>query len=146
MIRLSSRWTLGLKYLLPIAWLVFFTSFAAAVFLSSTQDGILSTERFRLSLIAFICFWLLLFYLSVFRLKRVDYDQDYLYVSNYIKTVKMPFGRIAGLREIDMTLGYWLKIDLIDKGHFGKTISVIASKSRYDSFVSHLALKVNADQ
>lgn len=58
-------------------------------------------------------------------------DQEFIYVTNYIKTIKIPFHQIEKMRIkplIKLSLG---KIKLRHKGNFGSTIYFLCDEARY---------------
>lgn len=105
MIRLSSNWTLFLKVFLPVFWISFFGGFLIAVFTSnSVQAPQFAGRKFRIGTIVFVLSGLIFFILTFLRLKRVDADNEFLYISNYFKTYRYTFDSIDKITVYDHLL------------------------------------------
>jgi hypothetical protein len=65
--------------------------------------------------------------------KRVEFDQDYVYISNYIKTIRIP---IDGVKYIKISKNPLLvsRLILFQKGYFGDTIKFL----KYDIGIDQL--------
>ena len=102
MIRLSSNWTLFLKIFLPIFWLSFFGGFLIAVYTtSSIQAPQFSGEKFRIGALVFVLAGIIFFFFTFFRLKRVDADNEFIYISNYFRTYRYTFDAIEKIKIYD---------------------------------------------
>jgi hypothetical protein len=87
---LSSILTIIYKFIFPTIWLGGFGLGTIAMVLSEPPDWAFVIPL----LIGF-----LLFYFFCFPLKSVEIDESYLYVSNYIKTIRVPFSQIVEVTE-----------------------------------------------
>lgn len=135
--RVSTNFTLILKIVLPVMWIVFFSSFTLAVWFSGEMDyGRISPDDLRFYLPVFLVLGIVLLYWMVMRLKRVEMDEEYIYVSNYFKTYRYPYHQVEKIKEYDYTLFKTIKIKLKEKGAFGKTIRFIASRNRLQNFLT----------
>lgn len=130
--RISSSSTLFLKVFLPVFWLVFFGSLTLGLFLKNDNEfefGFMGYLKW------FFIFFLVLFgiiiYNSIFQLKRIDADSKYIYVSNYLKTIRIRYSQIEKLSS--KSLGFRLlgKLDLRNRGFFGTKIYFICEEDRY---------------
>ncbi|MEO6190940.1 MAG: hypothetical protein ABIO44_11845 [Saprospiraceae bacterium] len=130
--RISSSSTLFLKVFLPVFWLVFFGSLTLGLFLKNDNEfefGFMGYLKW------FFIFFLVLFgiiiYNSIFQLKRIDADSEYIYVSNYLKTIRIRYSQIEKLSS--KSLGFRLlgKLDLRNRGFFGTKIYFICEEDRY---------------
>lgn len=73
--------------------------------------------------------------LTVMRLKRVDFAEDGIYVSNYFKTFRYKYEDIAKVRENNLGIFILGTIVLKEKGSFGKTIYLLISKIHFEAFL-----------
>ena len=133
----SSSLTLFLKYAFPIAWIVFFGAMTAAFWLIGNINVVagLSIEKFRIIITTFFLFGVLVLYWSVMRIKRVEMDDHFFYVTNYFKNVRYPFHQIKKVAEKDYLLFRTVHIYLKETGTFGKKITFIASRDRFNLFL-----------
>lgn len=134
--RVSSNLTMMLRLILPILWTVFFGSFAIAFFIADPADTpVLYNPIFKWGYL--LCFFLFLLFLKVtfMRLLRVEFDEEYVYVSNYFKTYRYSFSDISDIKEDDWLLFKLIRIKLKEKAKFGKTIPFIAAKTRLNIYM-----------
>ena len=73
--------------------------------------------------------------LTIMRLKRVDFAEDGIYVSNYFKTFRYKYEDIAKIKENNLGLFILGTIVLKEKGSFGKNIYLLISKIHYEAFL-----------
>ncbi|MBK7095823.1 MAG: hypothetical protein IPH57_12510 [Saprospiraceae bacterium] len=93
--RLSSNWTLFLKIFLPVFWISFFGGFIIAAFVTNSIEAPQFTSgKFKLQSIIFVLSGVLFFIFTFFRLKRVDGDEGFVYISNYFRTFRYPVDAI----------------------------------------------------
>jgi hypothetical protein len=90
-------------------------------------------------------FILLLFgtiiYLGLVRLKRVSVDSEFLYVSNYIKTVKIPLTDIQEVNETWIINIHPIWLTLRQRTEFGNTILFMPTFDITASFSDHSVTK-----
>ena len=133
----SSSLTLFLKYGFPIGWIVFFGAMTAAFWLIGDINVVagLPIGKFRLIITAFFLSGVLLLYWSVMRIKRVEMDEQFFYVTNYFKNVRYPYHQIEKIVEKDYLLFRTVHIYLKQAATFGKKITFIASRDRFNIFL-----------
>src|SRR6516162_183177 len=88
---LSSRMTFFGKVIFPTIWI---TGFGFA-----TLSFFLKNDR---SFPQFLVFWIVgivVIYFSFLRMKRVRRDEAALYISNYLKEIRIPFRDVAAVRQ-----------------------------------------------
>lgn len=128
---ISSNWTLFLKVFFPIFWGVFFGAITLAFWLSAeAYIGGMKMSYFRLLMTSFFLTGLLVFYLSTMQLKRVEVDDNFVYITNYKKTARYPFHNI---QKVEITDYYLFKIGKVlfrTPGIFGSKISFLANSFR----------------
>lgn len=133
--RLSTNLTLFFKFFIPVFWLVFFGAFLAAIFIYGDElaSGF-SSLSFRLGAVAFYLSGLVLFYFTLFPLKRLEADAEFLYITNYFKTLRYSWDSIEEIKEskfLFFTLG---TVSLKEKGLLGQHHRFIASNRNYRQF------------
>lgn len=116
MTRLSSRSTYFWKFFVPISLLV--------IWLSLTGFLILSKNSYAVPIILCGLGFLLLFFLTTFKAIHVDFDNEFLYISNFDKEEKIPLTRIMEVNEIWMT-PKMASIMFKEQCSFGKKIKYI---------------------
>jgi hypothetical protein len=98
--KLSSNITPVYKFLLPGLWL-FCATYAVSDYISAAHDQIVSVK-----FLATCVFWAIggaIFFFSFGRLKRVYSDDSCLYVSNYLKEIKISLDQVESVRQS----GFW---------------------------------------
>ncbi len=134
--QVSTSLTLFLKIALPIIWTVFFLTFNMAVWkLDIANFGPIPIENFRIGLLFFLLLGIALLYWSVMRIKRVEMDKEYVYATNYFKNYRYPWHNIEGIEERDFKLFRSIHIKLKEPGKFGKKITFVASRRKFNSFI-----------
>lgn len=102
MIRLSSNWTLFLKIFLPVFWISFFGGFLIAVYTTnSIQAPQFSSGKFRSGAVIFVLSGMIFFLFTFFRIKRIDADDKFIYISNYFRTYRYTFDAIEKITVYD---------------------------------------------
>lgn len=134
---LSSGATLILRLFLPVVWLVFFGSFMAAGWLSGEAFiGPFPRDNFRIMTTLFVATGAVFFYLTVWRLHRVDADQDHLYVSDYFRTYRYGRDTVQELVLRHYGLFHLGVVHLKAPGKFGRKIWFLPSRRRLEGFVA----------
>ena len=135
--QVSTSLTLFLKIFLPIFWTVFFSTFAYAVYrLDASMFGGIPIEVFRNGVIIFVVLSIVFFYFTVIQLKRVEMDQEFVFVTNYFKSARYPWHNIENIQERDFTVFRTIHIKFKHPGIFGNKVTFLASRRKFNSFVS----------
>lgn len=133
--RVSSNTTLFLRIVIPTMWIVFFGAFTfVTIFLKNEEIPLFQTLYFKLGTLGFFLIGAVFLLLTVVRLKRVDMSEEHIYVTNYFKTVRYTYDSFADLTESDYLLFKTIRLELKEKGTFGKTIRFIQSKNLWNDF------------
>ncbi|MCB0519669.1 MAG: hypothetical protein H6577_08445 [Lewinellaceae bacterium] len=132
--RISSNATLLLKVFFPTFWIVFFGVFTVAVWMVDIRIGGWPHGAFRIGWTLFFLLWTAIFYLTFFKLKRVELDDLYLYASNYVKTYRYPYHNIERMTERDMGLFHLMRVYLKVPGKFGKRITFLLDEPMLKDF------------
>ncbi len=133
--QISSSWSLFWKLFFPTFYLVFF-GLGNMVFWLSNLENYDQSELLIMKILFGGGFLLgvFSFYKTVWKIKRVDMDEAYLYVSNYFKTAKYSFDQIEKIKEKQILGRRVVSVYLKGKGVFGHHFGFITDKVRYDHF------------
>ena len=134
--RLSSNLTIFLKIFIPIFYLVFFGSFLIGSLMISVNDApFIGSNIFRLGYAGVFVVFILLLYFSIFKLKRVDADSQYVYISNYMKTLRFDWKNVEKISTRNYGLFSTMRIYFKDKTSYGRKISFLPVKALIKDFV-----------
>ncbi|HRQ29059.1 MAG TPA: hypothetical protein PLU49_03225 [Saprospiraceae bacterium] len=135
-IRLSSNWTIVLKIVIPIIWLSFFASLLLASLLANAIEAPqVANASFKMNMVIFIISGLVFFYFTLFRIKRADADGQFIYISNYFKTVRYTLNSVKEYELYDHLLFKAIHIHLHEKGRFGKRIIILPKMIHFKVFI-----------
>lgn len=139
MIRISSSLTLGLSIFIPVFWFVFFGCFTLFIFFVENDDLPFSNPSlFRLVfLFSFLVFGFFIYH-GLTKLKRVEIDEDFIYITNYFKTIKYPISMIDQIKEVSVFGFLRIKLILNSTTLFGKKIRFICNVDKYDLFKEYM--------
>jgi hypothetical protein len=134
--QLSSNWTMAFSIFFPTLWIAFFGTFLIAILLTDKAEvGAWSIGSLRVGLAIFIATFIFIFWKTLFRLKRVDADNEFVYVTNFFKAVRYPHAEIEKI-EVDKGLIFTFgTVVLRGKGRFGQRILFLCSRRRLDVFL-----------
>lgn len=134
--RISSSATLFLKVFLPTFWLVFFGAFTVAALISgSSKTPLFGNWIFKAGVLGFFAAGALILYFTLMQLKRVEFDQHYLYVTNYFRTVRYLINDIDCITETNLALVHLGHIYLKAPGIFGRKITFLQSRQKFEDYV-----------
>src|SRR5699024_11084842 len=124
MIRISSNSTLFWKIFLPTFWFTFYGVFTIALWTyKGPEQGLFLNKEFLLGLTIFYAVGSFLIYFTVLHVKRVEYKEEYLYVTNYFRTIKIPFDLIRYIDKTSYTIFRRRKVYLYKETPFGKSFT-----------------------
>ena len=140
--RISSSATLGLKLFVPTFWIVFFGSLTIAILISGLgKSPLFGSLIFKVGTGLFFLLGVVLQYFTIMQLKRVELDQEHLYVTNYFKSYRYTHDSIEKINQQDFGLFKLGRIYLKSEGSLGHKITFLQSKQKFDDFVqSHPSL------
>ncbi|MEM8525754.1 MAG: hypothetical protein AAGG68_14020 [Bacteroidota bacterium] len=126
MTRLSSNWTLFYKFFIPTFWTVLIGACVVATWVMkiSLFPGV-SYLVFGIGLTAIYTLVLLAMYLFTLRLKRVEIDENYVYITNYFKNYRYPHQDIDFIKSPDRPLLSIATIHLKAAGSLGRKIKYL---------------------
>lgn len=134
---ISTSLTLFLKIFIPTFWIVFFGAFTIGVFVKDIGIGPFLPGTFKIVALVFFLLGSLLFYFTLMQLKRVDMDDDFMYVSNYFKTVRYSYNAIGKIKERDWLLFHTIHVHFREKGYFGEKIVFLARGKKLTRFLKN---------
>lgn len=133
--RLSSNFTIILRLFIPLIYIVFFGCLLIGSFFVTVNDSpFIANPVFRYGLLITYTIFVTLLYFTFMKLKRVDADTEYLYISNYFKTYRYTWDSISKLNTVNLIVCELIYVHLKEKSAFGKRIVFLASKPLVKSF------------
>ncbi len=134
--RVSSNLTLALVLFFPVLWAAFFTAFTIAIWAYRMDYyGSIPGPALRWGLSLFLAGGLTFFYFTVWRLKRVEVDDHFLYVTNFFKHVRYPWHQVEAVRIHDWKLFRTVTVALKQPGSFGKHIVFLPTGRVFEEFL-----------
>jgi hypothetical protein len=129
--QISSNITLALRIFIPVVWFTFFGALLIVTAVSSDSiNGALPTKAILMVASSLLFLGIVLFSLTLWKLYRVDTDSQYIYVTNYFKTVRWTPDSVSELRVKKVWFLHFATLVLNAKGTFGKKIHFIPSMTR----------------
>lgn len=146
--QVSSNLTLIFKLFIPIFWVVFFGLLTLSAWVVSPESGgALARWDIRLVISSVFLSGAALLYFSLWKLKRVEMDADFVFATDYFRTVRNPWSNVARLSKQQYFFFSIIHIQLQTPGSFGKRIVFLASRSRWSLFLEahpQIAARVEA--
>jgi len=134
--QVSTSLTLFIKFFIPIFWTVIVFGFTLAVWtLDASYFAGVPIQTFRYGILIFLLTGVVFFYFTMLRLKRVEMDQTHIFVTNYFKNFKYPWSNVENIEERDFVVFRSIHIVLKTPGTFGKKITFVASRRKFNSFI-----------
>lgn len=127
-VTLSSNLTLFWRIFVPIFSTIFLTGLVLAFLLMDANDfyiSILPMSAFRVLLVAIWIFWIYFMRRTLWRLKRVDADSLFFYVTDYWTTVRYPWHDLEQMDETHRMGRRIVHFCLKAPGRFGQKISFL---------------------
>lgn len=134
--QVSSNLTLPLRIFFPTFWLVFFGLLTFSAWIVSPESGgALANWDIRLGITAFFLTGAGLLYFTLLKLRRVEMSQEFVFATNYFKSVRYPWSDVEKLVQ-QQFLGFPIVyIHLKAQGSFGRRIVFLGSRSRWQLFL-----------
>jgi len=136
MIRISSSWTLMFRLFIPAFWISFFLPLSVAALISHDVRSLFRGAPFSVGVIIFLITGLLFFYFTTWKLHRVDLDKENIYISDYFRTIRVPYPLVTQIRETDLFFFKLYKITLATKGRLGKHLRFLESGRSMRDWIS----------
>lgn len=141
--RLSSNTTLLLKFFIPVFWIVLFGAVTlAALMYEYDYIGNTPAVYFKTGMLFFYVTGLLLFAFTLLRLKRVEADDHFFYVTNYFKAARYPFHNIERVAVSRFLFVSVATIYFVEPGIFGKQCFFVPSRQLLQAYwIEHPELR-----
>jgi len=134
--RVSSNLTLLLKLFIPTFWTTFYGLFTFVLLFADTSTmQLFQSEWLKYSNLLFYIATLLIIYITIFQLHRVEMSENGIFVTNYFKTAKYSYDSVNALGYRDYYLFKVGFIKLKEKGIFGSTILFLLKKKYLEDFM-----------
>ena len=135
--RLSSNSTLFWRVFVPVFGTVFMSGFLLAFLLIPGEELLLPFPVLWGRIAVFFVWigWFLLVRRTLWRLKRVDVNAHYLFVTNYWVTLRYPWSEVESMDEVRRAGRRVVNVGLRASGRFGRKISFLPN-DRYDEWHS----------
>jgi hypothetical protein len=126
MFRLSSNFTLFWKLFFPTFYLTFFGLLILASFTVDPGDvPFLANPIVRIAMIVIYLLFLLFMWFTIMDIKRVEADNESLYVTNYLKSYKYSRSDVVSIDVKDFILFKVTSLVMKEKTKMGKKITFI---------------------
>jgi len=136
MYRVSTNATLFFKFFIPVIWIVFFGAFTiTALSLRYSYVANIPAATFRIAVVVFYLGGIAFLYWAFLRLKRVEMDEHFVYVTNYFKTFRYPYHNVERLTYNNYLIGRSATLHLREPGQFGSKMTFIPSRSNFAQFL-----------
>lgn len=122
-----------MKVILPVFWITVWGIGIVAMFFAGEGEN--APPKF-----IFLLFWIMgiaFLYWTCMRLKAVSVDDDFLYVSNYIKEISIPLSNIHDVTENRWINVHPVTIHLKSPSEFGDKIVFMPKVRIFSFFSSH---------
>ncbi len=136
---LSSNATLFWRVFIPIFGTVFISGLLLAILLTDEDELMLPfpTLWVRLLFAALFLGWLFLMKRTLLRLKRVEADDVYVYVTNFWLTARYPWQDVMRIEETKRMGRRIAHLHLRASGRFGQTISFLGGSTYREWLATH---------
>jgi hypothetical protein len=136
---ITSTATLFWRIFVPVFGTVFLAGLTFAMLMISEENLSLPIPALwaRLAVVVLFTAWFILVKKTIWRLKRIDMNDQYLFVTNFWQTVRYPWTdveKIAESRRMGRRLAHF---HLRAAGRFGQVISFLPA-SHYDELMKNL--------
>jgi hypothetical protein len=136
---ITSTATLFWRVFVPVFGTVFLAGLTFAMILISEENLALPIPALwaRLAVVVLFTAWFILVKKTIWRLKRVDVNAEYLFVTNFWQTVRYPWSDVEKTEESRRMGRRLAHFHLRAAGRFGRVISFLPA-SHYDELMKNL--------
>lgn len=131
----TSSATVFWKFFFPTFWIVFFGTLTLGIIFTDIKPTGIPKNAFSILMCITLLLGIILFYLTIIRLKKVEMDGESFYVTNYFKWYKYSYDSIDRIVEKDLVLAKVVTIKLKQKGKFGKKMFFLANHRALNEFL-----------
>ena len=133
--QVSSNLTLMLRLFFPVLLGVFFGALTVYLWVDRrAYYGPIDGTALRLVVTAAYLGLMAFFYLTVWRLRRVEMSRDWVYVTDYFRQARYPWTNVAGVTETPLGFLRLVRVRFHAPGSFGESALFVASGSRWRLF------------
>ncbi len=133
--QVSSNLTLMLRIFFPVLLTVFFGAFLLYFWFDDRgYYGNVQGTTIRYGFTGFYLGMLALFAFTVWRLRRVEMGRDWVYVTDFFRQARYPWGNIREIRETSLGIARIVRVRFYEPGSFGESALFLASGSRWQLF------------
>ncbi|MBK8700961.1 MAG: hypothetical protein IPN29_16060 [Saprospiraceae bacterium] len=120
--------TLFWKLFFPIFYATFFGLFIVAAFTVEPDDlPLLTNSVSKIVLVTCYTLFMGIMWFTIIDLKRVEADDEFIYVTNYFKAFRYKKSDIASVSSMDLGIFTWNTYTMKDKTTLGKRIRFIGN-------------------
>lgn len=144
--RYSSNLTLFHVIFLPVFWWAFFGITVFVLYVGPLiSSNIFSNEFSKVLSLGLLIAGSLFFIFFSLRLKRLEANDQEVYVSNYFTNILMPVENLERVEIIDLYIMRIVRIYLKQKGRFGKKLLVLERENLWQDYclTQGIPIKVN---
>lgn len=138
--RLSSNWTIFWKIFIPTFYGSFFGILLIVMFLADPADlGMVGYPMVKVVYFFLLAAMSTLIWFTIGNLKRVELDKSNLYISNYLKTIRVHKDAIISVKKQNILFFNLVSIRFSVPTRFGKRIFFIqepVAKGVIDDFIA----------
>ena len=135
MIRISSGWTLFLRIFFPVFYGVFMLTWTIATIKAGDEvSPLFASKLYQISMISFLLIGLLIVRFTVWRLRRMDIENNMIYFTDYFRTFRYSMDSIDTIKSYSIGWMKFLKVSLKEKGSLGKDMIILIEKSIWTSY------------
>lgn len=135
--RVSTNLTLFYKFFIPVFWIVFFGSVTvASLLIPFRYVGDIPAVTFRVIVTVFFLSGVVVLWFTLLRLKRVEMDAHFVYVTNYFKNVRYPYHNIDRIEVSRFLFFSTATIYLKEVGSFGRSVTFVPSRRLFADFLN----------
>jgi len=131
----TSSATIFWKFFFPTFWTVFFTTLTLGIIFTDIKPTGIPKSAFTTLMCITLGLGIILFYMTIIRLKKVEMDGGSFYVTNYFKWYKYSYGSIDRIIEKDLMLVKIITIKFKEKSKFGKKVFFLANHRALNEFL-----------
>ena len=142
--RYSSNLTLFYVIFLPVfAWVFLLASTLASFLGPVMSDEVYISDYVKYGVLTLLVLMTLFIIFFAFRLKRLEADEEKIYISNYFVTTMMPVLNIEKVVITDLLVMRIATIHLINKSRWGKHIKVLERENMFQTFCETHHIRVD---
>ena len=134
--RVSSNLTIFFKIFLPAVYITFFGLVSIMFMVIDPGDFPLAGNPYiKYGVAAVYVFFVIMIYFTIMNLKRVEFGDGYIVVSNYFKTYRYRFEDVERMYEYNFGLFTIITIVMIARTKMGRKIRFLAQMKYFNDYL-----------